>query len=261
MPVAGAEVEDYLPRLIPVGHDEVLAGVRFRGGLPSGCFVELYVATTPLSAGGLLRDVTRAVAAQWKMFRPRSLRIYHPHELPRSEIGRLKSVEVDHIVYAAPIGEVRKATLEPRDARYVLTAPVAIDFYDEYVSAYDSYHDEHPELRGLVLPETENLLEELRKANLLRIVTLDGIWQGVMAARPEVDHGMQGFLIVENCLGPSARQRGLSASLLKEFISGLPAPDDSIVFGTIDPRNVASTRTARRIGRQAVMWATFVGLH
>ena len=111
------------------------------------------------------------------------------------------------------------------------------------------------------MPESESLLEELRRANLLKIVTRDGIWQGVMAARPGVDHGMQGFLIVENCLAPSARQRGLSAGLLKEFISELPAADHSIVFGTIDPRNVASIRTVQRIGRQPVMWATFVGLH
>src|SRR5438128_5948041 len=101
VPVAGAEVGDYLPRLITVGRDEVLASVRFRGGLPSGCFVELYAATTPLGAGALLRDVAHAVAAQWKVFRPRSLRIHHAHELPPSEIGGLKSLEIDHVVYAA----------------------------------------------------------------------------------------------------------------------------------------------------------------
>jgi hypothetical protein len=262
VPVAGARVEDYFPKLVTVGGDaQVLAGVRFRGGRSGECFVEIYAATARLDAGGVLREVAHAVAAQWEAFRPRCLRIRHANELSLSEVDGFASVETDHVMYAAPIGIVREAAVKQRDENYALTTPARIDFYSEYLSAYDSYHQERPELRGVVAPEDENLLEELRRADLLKVVRIDGIWQGVIAARAGIDHGMQGFLIVENCLAPSARQRELSASLLKEFISGLPAPDDSVVFGTIHPKNIPSARTAQRIGRRDVMRATLLGLH
>jgi hypothetical protein len=65
VPVAGAGPDDYLPKLITVGGDvQVLAGVRFRGGCPSECFVDIYAGTTQLDAGRVLREVAGAVTAQ-----------------------------------------------------------------------------------------------------------------------------------------------------------------------------------------------------
>ncbi len=89
-------------------------------------------------------------------------------------------------------------------------------------------------------------------------VLVDGEWAGVFAGLPTCEHGLRGYLVVEEVLDTPYRGHGLGPALQRHFIDQLPVGKGDLVFGTIDATNRPSIRTAIKVGRADVGGWSFV---
>jgi hypothetical protein len=254
IPIKDASVEDYLPKLIEFNTKEfVIFGIRFRKGLKSEPFVELYAYNVNLEEKDNLNRLVNLVADTFSKFKPKWLRVNDTNCGLYQKFNTEIKCEIDNYIFASPLINIRNISLITNDSNYNLETPKSIYFYERYLEAYESCLDENPFLRGIIFPETKETLQEHLKKKTLKIVTHKGNWQGVIAARHSCFYGATSFLIVENCLAKEIRQMNKSSALLKEFVSGLSNNDEAIIYGTISPLNIPSIKTAKRIGRQKIM--------
>jgi len=245
-PVAGAAPERYGWRTVSdpaVG--DVLGGIHFLGMDGTEPFVGVRGWTRPRAE--LLGRLARLAAREWRVFRPRRLRLFRAAGRwtpPRGEVdqhllvGRLDALRER----PAPSGTAHVRLLA-RDAR--AGEPLA----ERLGEIYREVGRARPGLAGRVQPATREDLEACARADALFEVEIDGLRAGVIAARAGRRLAWSGAEVVEEVLEPRWWGRGLGACLQFRMIQALPARLGPWLWGTIDRRNEASLRTARRVGR------------
>jgi len=245
-PVAGAAPDRYGWRIVsdPVAGD-VLGGIHFLGMDATEPFVGVHAWTRPRA--DLLDRLARLAEREWHVFRPRRLRLFRAGERwtpPRGEIDQHLVVGRLDALRARPAPSVTgHVRLLARDAR--AAEPLAERVGEIYREAWRA----RPELVGRIEPATREELDDCARAGALFEVEIDGTCAGVIAARGARMSAWGGAEVVEEALEPRWWGRGLGAGLQFRLIQALPARLGPWLWGTIDRRNEASLRTARRVGR------------
>ena len=177
-------------------------------------------------------------------------------ELRASNVG----LAPHHVSDLLPAIGARFAAVSPRRLRVYLTARQEADpRWDELPSAPELRIFAAPlaRLRARPLPDQFDALELRDKDSSNKEAALfawealvGGELAGAIALECRPFGGEPGFAIVEQELAPEFRGRRLGAVMQRHAIERLEA--DGICFGAIEPDNIASIKTARRIGRADV---------
>jgi hypothetical protein len=244
-----------------------VTGIRFRGGDAMLPFVDLVATTVPPTPDGLA-EVAEAVAPAYDAFHPLCLRVDAPDAStlvarletdprfgPRCRVDMHVVAGLVHRLHEQPrVPRHEEVTLRPGDP--LLLSRRAAEIYEEITRA-------RPEHAMWATPEDVDSLAECAEAGLLFEVLHREDPAGVVAAVRDDAHGMRGFSVQELCLDAAHRGQRLAPAVLQRLVDELPCDEGDVLWGTIDPANVASLRNALSIGRQPVggyVWVTPAGL-
>jgi RimJ/RimL family protein N-acetyltransferase len=247
-PVPGVEPDRYAPRLLalePVC--TVIAQIHFMGMDLSFPFVDISAQSAAFP------NAFQAVMDAFREFRPRAVRLWRLHEEDQPQNSR-----DDLMVFAAPVDTLRRAPRLPRTSRITLESDPKLDSYPIYREMAATVMAANPSRAEFMQVEEQSSLLQCAKHNAFFQVMVDGSPAGFIAARPDRFRAWQGWCMVEELLHPFVQGQGLAPAMQQAFIHKLDPQRGSIVFGTIDARNVPSWKTARRVGRQVAEIGTFV---
>ncbi len=192
----------------------------------------------------------------------------HRHHGPRLRVrvsppaaralAAFADVEGDLHVMSERIDRLR-ARPRPAESGRVAVVPITRDnYYERYRKVHEAFREADPVLRDRVSISSHPSLEVARAAGLLYDVIVDGAWAGLIAARPGRLAGAAGYVVEEEILVAEHRGRGLGAAMQRAFVDRLDGSGGRHLVGTIDVANVASRRTAERVGRREIARYVFV---
>ena len=236
VPVDGAKPTDYLQRFINVGGATVLAGIRFRGEVVSEPFVDLDGWDRPFD----LADAADVVRREWAVFSPKFYRVL------RCGPAGLRGEVLDQSVHAARAADVARGKIDSTVRLINWDDPDAAA--SVVAEVYDGFGDD---FKKDVVPASADVLKWCRDDGVLRRIEVDDEPAGVWATAPDAVDWLPGQVVVEECLLPAFRGRGL-ATTVQRLGAALLGPDD-VMLGTVAASNHASRKTADRAGRREVM--------
>jgi len=248
-PVPGAEPRDYTLRHIDLGDDgRFLAGIHFLRMDVSRPFVGVIARTMSFEDAAHIRRVSRALTEQLSLFSPESVWFFQADGAIEFSLGDYPGGKLDQHLLAARVNDMREATppgLERMEAR-----PPADGWFQRYSEVYHRFLVTHPHRRDYLSPESEADLLACQQNGALLELWVDGRYGGLIAATPDTRCGVTGSEMWEILLDDPWRGKGLAAACHRRLADHLP--EDGIVWGTVDARNIISRRAAQRAGRSIV---------
>lgn len=250
-PRLGAQVGDYAARRLPTTAGPALAGIRFFGGDTARPFVEVSALPAPAAEVDLDALATQ-LAASFRIFSPQWMRIFSPAPMDPPPHPRARG---DVRLIAGHLAELRRLPPLPAppgaEAVALRPDPTAACF-EAYTEVYRRDHEAEPERRlWLPVEDRPSLLGCGREGGCHQI-RVGGEWAGLVAARVGGMRGLSGWEVVDEVLAHPFRGRGLAPHAQRALFRALDAEVAPVIWGTIDARNQASLRTARRAGRTDV---------
>jgi RimJ/RimL family protein N-acetyltransferase len=257
-PCEGAAPSEYGLREIELSPDlSVLAGIRFRGPDVDFPFVGVFAQSRFLSLEEIDAVVHR-LSYEFERFRPRWVRLWSASG--REDLRRCEGARGDLRVVADWIPDVMG---RPRPAgweRVELELDPDARCFEEYVATYDEFFESFPKWRGRLQVEDRESLLECAREGALHCVRVDGEFTGVVAARSGQLRELEGWEMVDELLTEPFRGKKLAPAMQRLFLEQLDLGTNKIVFGTIEEENLASLRTALRVGRVDVGGWVFLPL-
>lgn len=258
-PVPGATASDYFNRWQPIrGLGWALIGIRFWSLDLDRPFVTVIASTELPSHQQVLAAAVEQLRHIYELFRPRHVRFFLPshHPLQPTENGQYWEKRL----LAAPIDDLLELPQPENYERVEIRRATDTINYPKYREAFAELLHSSPKHSEYTRLESEQDLAELaRKGNLFEIV-VDDSWAGTTAVDDDCEEGLKGYRMVEFLLKCDYRGKRLGTATQRHLVETLHRePGKRVLFGTIDARNQAPIRTARRLGRIDVggyLWQT-----
>lgn len=228
--VRGCDAESYRHRLLNVGGETLLVGIRFKGGDVTQPFVDLLAWT-----GAPRRSWIPAIGKAFSPFDPLSVRFCWSRKTEPPWPG-----EIDQYVMAGPANGTHHQWVTPA---------CDLSWFPDFRSSFDRWQRNDPvgpEVRPAEADELQACLDD----GHVVIASCGGTFVGVAACRWDSERSFAGWTIVEEFVVPEWRGRKLGVALQRALMLRLPVGD--VVWGTIHGKNVASQATAARCGREIV---------
>ena len=244
----GATRDDYKNHwleLPDLGH--CLTGIRFRDLEPGRPFVDVLATTLSLGEATNLQNVVNALQERYRQFRPQHARFFVPSCF---------SLNIEcwpgafwELCYLAAPAETLLNQAEPEHyQRVVVRRPWNMTFYSRYRQMLEHRFTKHPELAGYTRIASIAELKVYLDDGTLFEVFVDGDWAGIVGVTDEAEQGLDGLSVVELVLSEDVAGRGLGVVVLRHMAEILSPEGDTIIFGTVDARNIPAIKTARRAG-------------
>lgn len=254
------EPSAYLHRVIGVGGERVLCGIRFVGGDVERPFVEVLASTSAEAGRGVVSDeVLSAMVDAFASFGVATVRVLSAcADEPR--LGAGWTARVDQLVYAGAVAGLVDADdggvgglVELEDAE----EGEALGFV---ASAYGAFAARRPELAAAVPAIDAAGLASAAASGRVAWWCVEGDRVGLIAVERGAWFGMAGWLVVEEVVSAAWSGRGTAWRAQRALARWIAARDPSgVLWGTIDGANRASLRAASRAGRGVVSSLWFVG--
>lgn len=262
-PLAGAELEDYAFKLLPIGVAQwLVTSLRFRGGDLDWPFVQIDHSTISIVDRNGWEIVERALADAYAHLAPRAIRIFDPDDGELRALSH-RRVACDVRIFAATLGQLRSVELPPSSTAIEVTRVEAVssDSYARYREVYEELRGRSPIHRPRsVWHEEQDDLSAAARNGLVVEVHLDGEWAGLFAYTPTSELFFDGLCVLEAALTAAARGRGLAAHVHRRMADLVDAPDDAVLYGHVVEGNEPSARAAMRAGRRLSGAYRFVDL-
>ncbi|MGE0632442.1 MAG: hypothetical protein AB7O96_08550 [Pseudobdellovibrionaceae bacterium] len=126
-----------------------------------------------------------------------------------------------------------------------------------YEELYKDFHSNNEELKDWVPVNDEDDMNACLKDRLLFLTCIENEKAGLIAAKRKDLLGKSGVYMTEVLLSKDFKGKGYAPAIQRKFIDELPK-DIELVWGTIDTRNVSSTKSAFRVGRRSIRSEFFV---
>lgn len=254
-PVPGAEVEDYGIRSLRLeGSGNLLAGIHFYGCNIKRPFVHVTATDFELS-GKNIRLLSKMLEREFEVFRPDRFRVWIDGE--NDPLVQLPGADIDNWFLAGSLAAISERAAPDQRSRISLEADPEVDSYGQFTECYAGYHDEQPGTAEWNSAADRDLLEKCAKEDGYFRVHVDGEPAGWIAAGVKEEAMLRGWCMMDELLEPSFRGQGLGAAMQRAFLDALPEREP-IIWGTIDPRNEPSIRTAKGVGREIVCGYLFL---
>lgn len=256
-PVNGAVPSDYHLREIVLFDDfPVLAGIHFRNldvGFP---FVGVYAQSRSAAPDEVIA-ASKRLAGQFSLFNPRCIRWWSPAD--RFDLREIPGAIGDQRLIVGSIPDILATPMPATSLRSIRLEPESEEEgYDRYRDAFNEFLESNPAWKNR-LPKTDrDDFRECENVGGLYRLLVGQEYAGMIAARPGQLMGIRGWEMMEELIVPPFRGSGLASTMQRLFIERLDTARASLVFGTIDDRNVASMKTALRVGRRDVGGWVFI---
>jgi hypothetical protein len=257
--VPNALPEDFCERIFAIeskGH--VLAGIRFAGGNPEKPFVSIWP-DFPISSQSTISLLTELATQEFFIFDPKEINFWLN---PETDIARSFRETITPCLRII-VGRANRIRMQDRPQRYddvTLIRPDGDEYLDWYAASYRAFHELRPDLRDWVPANDRDQMEESRRHGLLFLAHINGIRAGLIAAIPRSLLGHRGVYFIDIVMSEEHKGKGLAHVLQRKFIDGLSEEVD-VVWGSIDAKNITSTKTALRVGRSSIREEFFVPLN
>jgi len=248
-PFKGAQLSDYQTHIIHLGSGrKVMSSIRFAPKRSP----KRYVATSHrnFSVESLedLHAVVKTIGEYYHVFSPEwvSLADFEERFAEYEESGSILS---DSRIMVGSIREIRR---QPKPARYQevrLELWKGQDFYDDYARVVDELHQQRPEFEQIYPKSSRQSFAERFSQGGLSNIYISNRWAGLIAVTEEDLGFMHGYIIEEEIVDKRFRGKGFAPALQRKLIERLPFKDDEMIYGNPNSRNIASLRTASRVGR------------
>lgn len=250
-PIAGASHRDYLPRVLEIeAGQRVIAQVCFQADSLSFPHVLVKHRDFPLDSPDRIEILRAKIIEAFSDFEIERIWVYM--HAPFNGDAEPESERLGMTLYkrylAAPIAQMIEMDA-PHADRIRIEPAFKVDFYDAYSQTYDTVWEQAPALRDLVRKETPEDFDRYARADGLRKVYIDDQLAGIVAAHPEIEHGLRGWCMHERLIFTPFRGKGFGSAVLGLFIKSLHSAADDVVYGTIVPPNQPSMRSALKMGR------------
>ncbi|MNK95622.1 hypothetical protein D3C87_1158660 [compost metagenome] len=255
--VPGVIEQDYEERFYDLGEGKmVLAGIRHLNGSAELPFVSLYLGFSPTYADlSVLKNFARE---NFKKFSPLNVSL----ELKTSSAltAELEKEIIPAREYIAGRIETIRASAKPSGYERIELQRLLTDIdYSWYLNTYADFHQKNPELKQWVPVTEQEELEKCASEGLLFQVMIDGKVAGIIGARSEALLGVPAVYMTELLLTTDFKKQNLAVALQRKFVDTL-GPEFQLIWGTIDAKNLASKKTALRVGRVSVRAEYFIPL-
>ena len=198
----------------------------------------------------------KLAAAEFKVFSPKHISLWLNPNTPLANELR-QSVTPKRRYFVAQLTHLKSLVRPSRYDDVSLVRPSNDDYYSWYVESYREFHAAHPDLKDWVPFNDKEEMEECRKSGLLFLVEVNGLKAGLIAGNSQPLLGMRGLYFTEIMMTNAFKGQGLAPAVQRKFIDNLPS-DYEAVWGTIDAKNVASTKTALKVGRRSIREEFFI---
>ncbi len=236
----------FAERVTDSGATSCISGIRFVNGDPAAPFVDVLPAELPRSLADLT-EIRELVLTLYASFCPRHFQLWLP---PGHQIqGAQQEPESGRRIIAAFLDDI---TSTDAHSGVITLVPVeSADYYDWYAAIYQEFHEQHPELRNWVPVNDMESMELCREQGLLFRALSDGTPCGLIAGEELLFLGEKSLYMNEIVVDGAHKGTGLASEIQRLFLERTRDRFD-IVWGTIDAKNLPSTKTAIRNGRRSI---------
>ena len=248
---------DFEERFYDIGRDKLfLAGIRHLNSSVDRPFIHILLGFTPTLAD--LTKIEDLARKNFQVFSPKHLGLWL-----RPSLGCARSLEEKGLATRRYIvGRVQSLIQRPLPSGYErIELERTTDTFDYtwYETAYNEFHTENPELKHWVPRAEKEELQKCADENLLFQVKIDGVLAGLIGGFAEPILGHTAVYITTTLITRPFKRQGLALAIQRKFLDLAPSRYE-LVWGTIDAKNLPSTKTALKIGRVPIRTEYFLPL-
>ncbi len=242
-----ARPEEYARRLFSVDECKVVGGISFFGGDTQRSYVDIIAWTGELD----INSLQNTVRAEWQSFNPFALRIFKTvdWQIPNSYtdlnifIQTVETLATDHEL----------VELRPTDEFKEVHALI--------VERYERVKSSDPELGNNLFPTSATLLQNCHKYGTLDYIFYRGERAGVLGTTPKEVAFIYGQEISDVVVFPSFKGKGIAAKAQGIVARKIQQIDPNrLLISVIDGKNIASQKTAERVGQERAFEYVFVDI-
>jgi len=248
--------DDYRERFFEIQPGKtVLAGIRHLSGDRDQPFVSLLLGFVPTTTD--LPLLQEFAAKDFAKFSPKRISFWLRPSAPLAIELEAKGMASRRYIVGR-LADIRQSSLLKGHERISLSQTSELD-YAWYEKAYADFHAENPELKKWVPITEKEELQRCAEEGLLYQVSMDGENAGLIGGRSEPLLGTPAVYMTELLLTRSFKGQGLAPALQRKFLDSV-AQRFTLVWGTIDAKNLPSTKTALKVGRHSIRTEFFLPL-
>ena len=252
--IPGTDEDSYCERQYELDRrGSFFAGIRHAGGNPQLPFVNV---TLGFEMGpGDVPEIASIVAEEFKQFQPLNFAAWMK---PKAESNFPRgSLKVARRYLARRVSELELPfdNSVPFEVRRIEND----SYFRWYEDEYRKFHDANPDLKSWVTISDKDELENYRNERLLFGSYLDGRLIGLVGGESRSLLGLSGLYMGELLISEEYKGEGFAPQMQKQFLRHA-GEGFEVVWGTIDARNIPSTRTALRVGRRPMREEIFFPL-
>ncbi len=254
--VPGSVSSDYEERLFNLSSGKsVLAGIRHVGGNIDKPFISLW-SDHDFENLGDLKKMYITLKNEFKIFSPKHLSVWvNPNTRFGIDLGSTLTPSLRYVV--GSVKKIKSSQIPVLREKVNLTSVEDNTYRGWYEDLYKDFHSKYSEMADWVPVNDKEDMEICLKDKLLFFIYIDNKKAGLIGGRRENLLGKAGVYFTEIVISSEFKGKGYAAAAQRAFIDSLPEGMD-LVWGTIDSRNISSTKTALRVGREVVRSEFFV---
>ena len=250
-PINGATAAEYNYRIIQLNNDEfVMTSIRFMGLDVTKPFVMIDHSSMPIDSFEKAHHLWKEVRQHYHIFNPLYMRIFSTSDVFRIQDNQL--IVQDFDVLAAPVKALQQLNKPKHYENVHLEVMCDLTNYEHYEAAFQHFYEQAPHLKHDVRMLDDEAMQWLIDNAHIFEVFINEQWAGVIAVEPNSHYFLSGYEVAEEILTPEFRGQGYAAAVQRHMIDRLKGEDDELLYGTIKPMNIASRKTAQRVGRMIV---------
>ncbi|WP_415401849.1 hypothetical protein [Tateyamaria sp. SN3-11] len=238
---------DFAHRHVNTRKGSLIGGIRFYGQDVARPFVEVIAHDFED-----VQALAQVVAGEWRAFAPQRLRLQVTPGTPLPQAAAL-----DMSLYAARYRDLCAPSQQVQLGAFD-TAEQAMDLVEQ---RFEVMAQQDPNLRRNVSPITTDALNEMWQAGQVHKITAAGQGTvGLIAIAPGQIGWVEGDEVIEEVVAIDHAGHGYAAAAQYALSAVNSHKLHTYLIGTIDGLNVASRRSAERVGRKRIMDYAFLPL-
>lgn len=238
-------VEDFKERIFETKSGKVMMGIRFLGMDLAKPFINIW-ASFPLEKE--LENIKDFARNSFAVFKPKHIKFWAN---PNSDLTKQSQKYICQNYLVGNINEIVNSAKPNNYENIDLELVINVEVYEWYVKIYNEFHQENPNLKSFVMPNSIDIMQDSIKQNLCYFIKYNGEKIGLIAAEKDAYFGVPSLYMNEIIISKEFKGKKLATAAQRKLIA-LNKKDFTFIWGTIDQKNIPSTKNALRIGRKVI---------